>query len=118
MSKVTKPRTSPKMLDLLVTCRVTAKNGDGTFTAKTVESNAIYMGRLRDAGLIRAVDTVKSGQRGRPALIFRLTDTGRGRADRALAKREQGADAEQEALAALTAESSVEFDTEVMAAGL
>lgn len=58
----------------------------GPATAADVESTSIIMGRLAARGLVKVVDQVKSGQRGRPAHIYRVTDAGRKRARRAASK--------------------------------
>lgn len=81
MSNVTKPRTTPTLLALAVALRKA-----GRATAAELQSNAIYMARLQDEGLVKVAGKVQSGRRGRPAHIYALTDKGRKRADRAIAK--------------------------------
>ena len=59
-------------------------------TAADLGTNSIYMGRAIEAGLVRRVPTadVKSGQRGRPAHRYSLTDAGRRAAKRLAAQAE------------------------------
>lgn len=80
-NSILKPRTSPTLLNLLVRLAST-----GTATAVELETNAIYMGRLQQEGLVKVADKVRSGGRGRPAHVYRCTDKGRKRAQRAQSK--------------------------------
>lgn len=52
-------------------------------TAKALEVSPVYMGRLREQGLINERDLVRTGRRGRPAIVWGLTDKGRKRVRRA-----------------------------------
>lgn len=88
MSKITKPAT-PKSLLAIIVRMVEA---DGPVTAKQIDTNSIYMGRLEALELVKVKATVKhtdadgNAGRGRPSNIYALTAKGRGRAKRAAAK--------------------------------
>lgn len=77
------PKTTPTMMAHL-TRLADAKE---PATAAAVDSNSIYMGRLEKEGLVKVVDSVQSGKRGRPAHIYRVTDKGRKRVQRAQARK-------------------------------
>lgn len=74
-----KPATQPALLTLLV--RLVESGAPAT--AADLNTTSIYMGRLAKDGLVKVADQVRSGQRGRPAHIYRATDKGRKRARRA-----------------------------------
>jgi predicted ArsR family transcriptional regulator len=82
-------------MDLLVKIRVTAKDSaDGSVTAKDVESNAIYMGRLVERGFIRQSarnPKVMTGERGRPAHRYVVTLQGHNQLRRIDAQRKRQA---------------------------
>jgi hypothetical protein len=59
---------------------------NGPKTAQDANAGPSYLLILEGAGLVKRADTVKTGKRGRPAIKWRLTDAGRKRAKRALAK--------------------------------
>lgn len=88
MPSVTQPRTSPVMLDTLCGVVQAQKDkGNKPVTAKEADTNAIYLGRLVELGLVEAAPaTVKTGRPGRPAHLYKATQLGRDRARRALAK--------------------------------
>lgn len=52
-------------------------------TATDIDTNGVYMGRLEDQGLIRRKDVVRTGNKGRPAILWVLSDKGRKRVKRA-----------------------------------
>lgn len=79
---ITKPQTPPALLAILVKLVQNASPA----TASDLDTNSIYMGRLVAYDLVKVKDTVKSGQRGRPAHVYAPTSKGRGRAQRAIAK--------------------------------
>lgn len=56
-----------------------------TATSKDLDTSTVDLIGIESEGLIKRVDTVKSGKRGRPATIYRLTDAGRKRVKRAQA---------------------------------
>jgi predicted ArsR family transcriptional regulator len=88
MSAITKPKTTPTLLAHLTRLHQAGPSA----TAQQVDSNAIYMGRLVEQGLVEVIATVKhtdehgNARRGRPMNIYRPTAKGRARARRALAK--------------------------------
>jgi hypothetical protein len=59
---------------------------NGPATAQEVQAGPSYLICLEDQGLVKRADTVKTGKPGRPAIKWALTDKGRKRAKRALAK--------------------------------
>jgi predicted ArsR family transcriptional regulator len=77
------PKTTPTLLALLVKLFEAKKA-----SAKDLDTNAVYMGRLEKEGLVKVVGKVETGKRGRPAHIYAVTDKGRGRAKRAADKRQ------------------------------
>jgi predicted ArsR family transcriptional regulator len=81
-----KPATPKSLLTILVAMREAGATKRTPVTASEVNTNAIYMGRLQERGLVTVAGKVDSGKRGRPAHRYALTSTGRGRADRALVK--------------------------------
>lgn len=80
-STVTKPKTTPTLM-----AHMTRLSQVHPATAAQAKSNSIYMGRLVAEGLVKVVDTVQSGKRGRPANIYRVTKKGMGRVQRAQAR--------------------------------
>lgn len=42
-----------------------------------IETNSMHMGRLEKAGLVKVVGKVKTGNKGRPAHVYSITDAGR-----------------------------------------
>ncbi len=54
-------------------------------TSKDLGVSTVDLIGIEQEGLIKRVDTVKTGGRGRPATIYRLTDSGRKRVKRATA---------------------------------
>lgn len=91
----TKPKTPKSLLTVLVALRDAGATKRTPVTATAVNTNAIYMGRLADRGLVVVAGKVESGRRGRPAHKYALTAQGRKRADRAIAKAQAQADAAQ-----------------------
>ena len=74
----TKPATPRTLLPILVRLA-----DQGPSTAIDLDTNAIYMQRLVERELVKVSDVVRSGKRGRPAHVYRVTDKGRKRAQRA-----------------------------------
>jgi predicted ArsR family transcriptional regulator len=83
-TKSSKPATSPALLNVIVAVKQAGK----PVTAAEVNTTSIVMGRLQKQGLVKVSAQVRSGQRGRPAHIYTLTDKGRGRAVRAIKRGE------------------------------
>lgn len=79
---VTAPKTTPVLLAHLTRLAAVATKRQPA-TADQAESNAIYMARLEAQGLVIRVDKVRTGKRGRPAVLFAPTKLGRDRARRA-----------------------------------
>jgi predicted ArsR family transcriptional regulator len=61
---------------------------EGPKTAKQADISIVTMRKLEAEGLVKRVDKVMTGQRGRPAIIFRITDKARKRVRRAHARQE------------------------------
>lgn len=78
MPAITKPQTPRTLLPILIKLAE-----QGPSTAKELDTDAIRMDRLVQRELVKVTATVKSGLRGRPAHIYRVTDKGRKRAQRA-----------------------------------
>lgn len=79
---VTKPATTPVLLRHLKSLSAVATKRNPA-TAADANSNAIYLNRLVEQGLVARVSTVQTGRRGRPAVLFAPTKIGRDRARRA-----------------------------------
>jgi predicted ArsR family transcriptional regulator len=56
----------------------------GQATASQIGSSPVDIRTIEAEGLVRRVDVVRTGRRGRPAVVYRLTDNGRKRARRAV----------------------------------
>lgn len=54
-------------------------------TSADLGTSTVDLISIEKEGLIKRVDKVKTGRKGRPATIYRLTDSGRKRVKRAIA---------------------------------
>lgn len=62
---------------------------DGPNTAKAIDASPVNMARYEGAGLVTRRGVEKTGERGRPPVIWALTKNARARARRLKAKMEQ-----------------------------
>lgn len=78
--RVLKEKRRQRILPYLVKL---SKRGEAT--AKQIGSSPVEIARIRDEGLVKPVNQVSTGKRGRPALVYKLTDKGSKRVKRAIA---------------------------------
>lgn len=76
---------SARKQSTLVQLRQAMRNGQ-TPTAQDLGTSAIQMQRYEAQGDVRRRGVIHTGDRGRPAVKWSLTDKGRRKADRMLAK--------------------------------
>lgn len=77
--KVLKEKRRARILPILI-----ALYKRGVATATEVGSSAVDIRTIEAEGLVRRVGLRQTGQRGRPAVEYRLSDAGRKRARRAV----------------------------------